>query len=97
MRVLTATPDGTLILAHRYETWVDYESRSLAPRVDLTPLAESLQRRELLPGRWLFEGVETIMPRLFMTAAAGMPAGPAPSSIGTDTLVAMLVDFLGER
>ena len=38
MRILTALPDGTLVVRHRYETWVDYASRPLPPRVDLAPL-----------------------------------------------------------
>lgn len=97
LRTLTATHDGTLVLTHRYETWVDYASRDLAPRVDLTPLAEELQGRELLPGRWVFEGVETIMPRLFLSAGPGHQAGPAPSSIPADRLVAELVAFLESR
>jgi hypothetical protein len=94
-RVLTATPDGTLVVAHRYETWVDYASRPLAPRVDLTPLAEDLQQRETMPGHWIFEGVEAITPRLFLAATSGGAAGPAPSSISADRLVGALVDFLG--
>lgn len=92
MRVLTATPDGTLSLAHRYETWVDYVSRPLAPRIDLTPLADRLQRSERNPGRWLFEGVAAITPRLYLSGPSG---GPAPSSLGVDRLVYEVVAFLG--
>ncbi len=92
MRVLSATPDGTLSLAHRYETWVDYASRPLAPRVDLGPLASLLQRRETRSGRWLFEGVQAITPRLF---PAGPDGRPAPTSIGADELAHELEVFLG--
>ena len=46
MRVLTALPDGTLTLRHRYETWVDYASRPLPARVDLAPLLPVLQEME---------------------------------------------------
>ena len=91
MRVLTALPDGTLALAHRYETWVDYVSRPLSPRVDLTPLARRLQGLEERPGRWLFEGVQVITPRLFLSAG---PGGPAPSSIAPERLLAELAAFL---
>lgn len=94
MRVLTERGDGTLVLAQRYETWVDYASRELSPRVDLTPLAEELQRRERLPGRWVFEGIGTIMPRLFLSADAASQAGPAPSSIPAAELVSELLAFL---
>lgn len=92
-RVLTATPDGTLALAHRYETWVDYVSRPLAPRIDLGPLAATLQARERRPGRWLFEGVAAITPRLFLAGASG---GAAPSSLGADALADALAAFLAE-
>lgn len=95
-RVLTATPDGTLVLAHRYETWVEYVSRPLAPRVDLTPLAARLQSRETLAGRWVFDGVHVIMPRLHLEAGLERAAGPAPSSIPAERFVDDLVAFLEE-
>jgi hypothetical protein len=91
MRVLTALPDGTLSLAHRYETWVDFASRPLAPRVDLTPLADRLQEMEERPGRWLFEGVDAITPRLFLAASGGRPG---PSSIGADRLLSELASAI---
>ena len=87
-RILSALPDGTLTVAHRYETWVDYASRPLPPRVDLTPLAQRLQAREERPGRWLFEGVAAITPRLMLAGPGGRPA---PSSIGPGRLVEELV------
>ena len=93
MRVLTVLPDGTLSLAHRYETWVDYVSRPLSPRIDLTPLAARLQELEERPGRWLFEGVEVITPRLFLSHGTG---GPAPSSISPERLLAELARTLAE-
>lgn len=87
MRVLTALPDRTLTLTHRYETWVDYVSRALAPRVDLSGLAARLQAVEREPVRWLFEGVRAITPRLM---AAGPDGAPAPSSIPPERIVAEL-------
>ena len=97
MRILSVTPDGTLVLTHRYETWVEYASRDLPRRIDLAPLAARLDRREAAPGTWLFEGVDAIMPRLFLAGATGGPAGPAPSSIPAEQLVAELVDLLAGR
>lgn len=94
MRILSAPDDGTLVLTHRYETWVEYASRPLAPRVDLAPLAARLAEREGNPGRWTFEGVAPIMPRLFLAADRGA-AGPAPSTIAADELVAALVEAVG--
>ncbi len=93
MRILTALPDGTAALAYRYETWVDYASRPLSPRVDLTPLARRLQELEERPGRWLFEGVAVITPRLFLSG----PGGPAPSSIPPERLLAELTAFLAQE
>lgn len=52
----------------RYETWVQYISRRPAPRVDLTPLAESLTADES-GGQWLFDGVNAISPALRLEGA----------------------------
>jgi hypothetical protein len=88
MRILTALPDGTVTVTYRYETWVDYASRPLSPRVDLGPVAVRLQAEERRPVRWLFEGVQVITPRLM---AAGPDGGPAPSSIPPERVVEELV------
>jgi hypothetical protein len=92
-RVLTATPDGGLVLAHRYETWVRYVSRALPPRVDLAGLAARLQALERLPGTWRFEGLQPIRSRLFLADAGGRPA---PSSLGAERLADELSAFLAE-
>jgi hypothetical protein len=84
MRVLTATPDGTLVLGHRYETWVDHPARDATPRVDLGPLARRLDVLERNPGRWVFEGVQAILPRLFLAGPGGRPA---PTSIPPERLI----------
>lgn len=91
MRVLTATPDGTLVLRHRYETWVEYVSRPLPPRIDLTPLAERLQAAERRAGTWRFDGVEPIRPRLYLGDGRGRPQ---PSSLSPEHLAAELADVL---
>lgn len=94
MRILTATPDGTLVLRHRYETWVVYASRRLAPRVDLAPLLPRLQALERNPGAWRFDGVEPIRPRLYL----GDPQGrPVPSSLGPARLADELAGFLARE
>ena len=89
MRILTAIPDGTVTVTHRYETWVDYASRPLSPRVDLGPVADRLQGEERNPVRWLFEGVQVIMPRLM---AAGPKGAPAPSSVPPERVVELLAE-----
>ena len=90
-RVLTATPDGTLVLRHRYETWVVYASRPLPPRVDLDPLLPRLQAAERGPGRWRFDGVAPIRPRLY---AADREGRAVPSSLGPERVAAELAEFL---
>ena len=87
MRVLTALPDGTLTLRHRYETWVDYASRPLPARVDLAPLLPVLQELEREPGTWRFDGVEPIRPRLYLSDPRGRPS---PSSLGAERLADLL-------
>jgi hypothetical protein len=91
MRVLTATGDGRLVLEHRYETWVDYRSRPLAPRVDLAPLLPRLQAAERLPGTWRADEMWAMTPRLFL---AGPGGASAPSSLGADVLTEALVEHL---
>jgi len=87
MRVLTALPDGTLTLRHRYETWVDYASRPLPARVDLAPLLPVLQELERAPGTWRFDGVEPIRPRLYLSDARGRAS---PSSLDAERLADLL-------
>lgn len=87
MRVLTATPDGLLVLEHRYETWVRFASRALTPRSDLTPVLRDLQAMERGPGTWRFEGVQCPLARLAPVDANG---APAPSSIDPLQLAAAL-------
>lgn len=89
MRVLTSLPDGTLVLRHRYETWVDYASRPLPPRVDLAPLLPRLQELEGAPGTWRFDGVTPIRPALYLADGRGRPA---PSTIGAERLAALVQD-----
>jgi hypothetical protein len=45
----------------------------------------------------VFEGIGTIMPRLFLSADTTRAAGPAPSSIPAAELVSALVEFLERR
>lgn len=83
MRVLTATPDGTLRLQHRYETWVRYVSRPLPPRVDLSVLLATLAERETHPGVWRFDGVDHPQARLVFGDGGG---SPVPSGLSCEQL-----------
>lgn len=62
---------------YRYETWVQYRSRRPRPRVDLRPLADNLNGDEASGGRWVFEGVETLVPRLCLSGADESSLSPA--------------------
>ena len=49
---------------YRYESWVQLASRRPPARVDLAPLAAELNQQETAGGRWIFEGVDKITPKL---------------------------------
>lgn len=51
-------------LYYRYETWVDYVSKLLKDRIDLTGLASRLNQEESSGGKWTFNGVDSIIGRL---------------------------------
>jgi len=55
---------GDIEFQYRYESWVRMASRRPELRIDLTSLAEELNREEG-DARWIFEGVECIVPRLY--------------------------------
>ena len=73
-RVVTLLAGGEAWLTYRYESWVTYASRWVAPRVDLTDLADRLQGFETGSAVWRFEGVEAITPRLAPFGSRGIVA-----------------------
>lgn len=66
-------------LAHRYESWVQYRSGRPRLRVDLRPLADELNQTEA-GGRWSFDGVDALTPRLTLE-------GDAESTIDPDAFL----------
>lgn len=90
LRVLTSLPTGEYLLKYRYETWVQYASRPVMPRVDLALLLPRLQELERESVIWTFDGIQATTPAL-------RPVGPdgslAPSSLSLDTLLDQLVQF----
>jgi hypothetical protein len=64
-------------LRYRYESWVQYQSRRVRPRVDLTALADELTEREPGEGRWTFDGVAALTPALHVEGSAGTALAPA--------------------
>lgn len=73
-------------LQYRYETWVQYMSKKLLPRVDLTPLALQLTKEET-NATWKFDGVNTITPKLQLV-------GSEESKILPDNFVEKVKRFL---
>ncbi len=90
LRVLTALPGGRFELRYRYETWVQFASRPVKPRVDLAPLLPRLQDLEREPVQWTFDGIEVPTPALRPVGADGQPA---PSSLKLETLTDELVSY----
>ena len=90
LRVLTALPDGRYLLQYRYETWVQFASRPVMPRVNLEPLVSHLQGLERAPVQWTFDGNQVTTPRL-------RPLGPdgqlAASSLSLEALLDELMAF----
>lgn len=90
-RMLVILAENTYVFEYRYESWVQFQSRRVQPRIDLTGLASRLNMFERREGRWVFEDLRDMTPRLFLRGPDG---SPAPSSIAAETVVAELTDFL---
>ena len=63
-------------LQYRYEGWVQMASRRPSLRVDLTELANELNQSEGSAGRWVFDGVDQITPRLHLDGSDGTSIPP---------------------
>lgn len=74
-------------LKYRYESWVQFASRKPAPRVDLSELANELNRQESIGGRWAFDGVDQITPTLHLE-------GHDETSVPIDVLVKLVEHHL---
>jgi hypothetical protein len=72
---------------YRYESWVQLVSRKPPARVDLSGLADELNTQETGGGRWTFDGVDAITPRLHLE-------GKHESSIPVDVIVRKLEHYL---
>jgi hypothetical protein len=90
LRVLTARPGGYYCLRYRYETWVQFASRPVKPRVDLAPLQPRLQDLERENVTWTFGGLGSITPTF---QPLGPDGRPAPSSLTLETLLDELVAY----
>ena len=62
------------LYADRYETWVQYRSRSLPPRVELEPLATSLEALETGVTSWQATPASRLTPTLAPSGLSSLPA-----------------------
>jgi hypothetical protein len=85
MRVLI-TNGARHRLYYRYETWVQYVSRPVMPRVDLTPLAARLSDEDGAP--WEFDDVDDLTPSLHRAG---------DSALSRERFVDLVTSFLRER
>ena len=61
---------------YRYESWVQMASRRPPARVDLAALASELTTQETSGGRWTFDGVDKITPKLMIEGGAATALAP---------------------
>lgn len=61
---------------YRYETWVEFISKKLLPRIDLTDFAARLNEVERGSNRWKFSGVDDIIGRLSMNEKSDSRLSP---------------------
>jgi hypothetical protein len=62
---------------YRYESWVQFVSRRPPARIDLTELATELNQEEASGGKWTFDGVDRITPKLHLSGAQGTSIPPS--------------------
>ena len=98
MAVHNATERGALLtrrgrryeFAYRYESWVQFRTRAVRPRVDLAPLADKLNNEERADGvTWAADQPSVLTPVLSMAGADAGESGIAP-----DRFVALVRDHL---
>ena len=96
LRVLTALPGGYYCLRYRYETWVQFASRPVMPRVDLAPLLPRLQELESSGDQiqWTFGENSSTTPALRPLGPDGQPAA---SSLSLEQLQDVLIAYYEEE
>ncbi|HWG90647.1 MAG TPA: DUF6687 family protein [Candidatus Thermoplasmatota archaeon] len=92
MRILEIVDGRIHGFRYRYETWVQFVSRPLPPRVDLTPFLQTLNAIEEHPDAvWEFDGIGDLVPRLQLLDARG---DAVASRIEPDRFLADLGEYL---
>lgn len=75
---------GSFRFTYRYETWVQYRSRRLRPRVDLAPLAQALTAADDV--EWSSDAIDTLTPEMQPTATG--------SSLSPAVVIGMVIQHL---
>jgi hypothetical protein len=92
MAVHNATERGALLtrrgrryeFAYRYESWVQFRTRAVRPRVDLAPLVERLNNEEGTKGvTWVAGPVSGLTPVLSMAGDGALESGITPDRFVT--------------
>lgn len=79
---------------YRYQSWVELQSRTPPPRIDLRPFADLLQTFEGNPGDWAADEVHRSLPRLRLRGPEG---GTSPSSITPGLFTRLLASYLRDN
>ncbi len=93
-RVVLVIDEFRYLMWYRYETWVEYQSREMPPRVDLELFADFLQTFEGNPGYWKADDVSSFVPLLRLQDE---DEDMASSSITTGLFVNLLAQFLNDN
>ncbi len=93
-RVALLIEEFRYLVRYRYESWVEYQSRDVPPRIDLVPFADFLQTFEGNPGYWEADGVASIVP---VMRFRNEEDDNAPSSITSGLFVKLLAQYLGDN
>jgi hypothetical protein len=79
---------------YRYESWVEFKSRPVPPRIDLRPLADLLQTFEGNDGDWVADELQHTLPHLRLRGPEG---SMSPSSITPGLFLRLLVTHLRDN
>jgi hypothetical protein len=99
-RVVLLFEESHYLVRYRYESWVEYQSREIPPRIDLGPFAELLQTFEGNPGYWEADDIASIVPAMRFREEVDDPASAgaiAPSSITSGLFVKLLIRHLADN
>jgi hypothetical protein len=79
---------------YRYESWVEFRSRPVPPRVDFQPLADLLQTFEGNDGNWVADEIKHTLPHLRLRGPEG---SISPSSITPGLFLRLLMAHLRDN